>query len=119
MIGLVMDQVVRIAGANDPRQEVFLQLLCQAVVSELTEKLRADLKPEDCRAQFLTAASLYVLAAWAETDDNMNLQHIQVGDLMVKPGSRGSAARCMREHAARLLRPYCADNFSFGGGYDL
>lgn len=115
MTGLVMDQVVRIAGRDDPRQEAFLQLLCQAVTSEMTARLREGLHPEDCRADFVVAAGLYVLAALAETDENLNLQHIQVGDLTVKPGGGENAARCMREQAARLLQPYCADNFSFRG----
>lgn len=115
MISLVMDQVIRIAGVEDPRQEAMLQLLCQAVVSELTAKLRTGLSPENCRADFAVSASLYVLAAWAETDDTVNLQHIQLGDLTVKPGGGESAARCLREHALRLLQPYCADGFSFRG----
>lgn len=115
MNALVMDQVIRIAGVEDPRQEVFLQLFCQAVVSELAAKLRPGLTPEDCRTEFIVAASLYVLAALAETDETVNLQHIQVGDLSIKPGGGENAARCLREQATRLLQPYWADNFSFQG----
>lgn len=115
IITLVTDQAIRLARADDPGQVDLIHMFCMAAVAELAARLRQGLTPENCKTDFVAAACLYALAAVAETDETLNLQHIQLGDMSVKPGGGENTARCLREQAVKILRPYCVDNFSFQG----
>ena len=72
--------------------------------------LRID--PQDCKADFVAAASLYALAALSEMDE---LQEIKAGDLTLRHGSADSAACCLRYQAEVVIKPYLKDRFSFAG----
>ena len=92
-----------------------LELLCRCAESDLRHKLRDGIQPEDCKADFVAAASLLALAALSETDDVAQLEQIQTGDLTLRRGSTDSAACCLRYQAEMIIRPYLKDRFAFLG----
>lgn len=92
-----------------------LRLLCHSAENSLRKKLRDGLTVEDCKADFIAAASLYALAALSELDDLSQMEQIQAGDLTIRRGSRNSAACCLRVQAEALMTPYLKDQFSFRG----
>lgn len=90
-----------------------LPVLCQAAVSSLTRQLRTGLTPEDCKADFVAAASLYALAALSEADETKNLSQLQIGDVTVKRGSGSAAAKCLRKQAELIMYPFVEGNRAF------
>ena len=111
----VYAQAVLLAGQLETVQANVLDTLCTAVTVSLTARLRDGLTPEDCKADFIAAASLYALAALSELDDLSQMEQIQAGDLTIRRGSRNSAACCLRVQAEALMTPYLKDQFSFRG----
>lgn len=111
----VYAQAVLLSGVHESTQEQLLMLLCQAAVGSLTARLREGLSPEDCKADFVAAASLYALAALSETDSLTNLEQLQVGDVTMKRGGSSAACRCLRNQAELMMSPYLKDRFSFMG----
>lgn len=108
-------QAVLLSGIEDARQSALLSLFCQSAVNGLTQRLRDGLSPNDCKADFVAAGALYALAALSETDDIGNMERMQIGDVVIAPGSSGAAARCLRNQAALMMSPYLQENFSFKG----
>ena len=92
-----------------------LAVFCRSAENSLRQKLRDGITPEDCKADFIAAASLLALAALSETDDMAQLEHIQAGDLTLRRGSQDSAACCLRYQAEVLMMPYLKDKFAFMG----
>ena len=92
-----------------------LRLLCHSAENALRKKLRDGLTVEDCKADFIAAASLYALAALSEMDDLSQMEQIQAGDLTIRRGSGNKAACCLRVQAEALMMPYLKDGFSFRG----
>ncbi len=113
----VFAQAALLAGELDERQTDLLSLLCAAATSSLTSRLRDGLTPNDCRADFVAAASLFALAAMNGVDDGVNIAEFKAGDLTVKQnhGSRDAASRCLQHQAELMIMPYLKDNFSFVG----
>ncbi len=110
----VYAQAVLMAGSEVEVQEALLQVFCQSATNSLTAQLREGLTPEDCKADFVAAASLYALAALAEVDELSDFSHIQVGDVTMKRGG-GAATACLRNQARLMMTPYLADDFVFRG----
>ena len=92
-----------------------LDVLCTASVASLTARLRTGLTPEDCKADFIAAASLYALAALNEVGDTDRLEEISAGDLTLRKSSADAAANCLRNQAEIMIVPYLKDRFSFRG----
>lgn len=92
-----------------------LRLLCRSAENSLQQKLRDGITIEDCKADFVAAASLYALAAMSELDDLSQMEQIQAGDLTMRRGSANSAACCLRYQAEMVMMPYMKDRFSFRG----
>ena len=92
-----------------------LDVLCTASVASLTVRLRPGLTPEDCKADFVAAASLYALAALNEVGDTDRLEEISAGDLTLRKSSADAAANCLRNQAEIMITPYLKDRFSFRG----
>ncbi len=92
-----------------------LKVLCRSAENSLRKKLRDGIRPEDCRADFIAAASLLALAALSEMDDVAQMAQIQTGDLTLRRGSTDSAACCLRYQAEVLMTPYLKDKFAFMG----
>lgn len=111
----VYDQALVIAGELDARQSNLLRVLCGACVSSLAARLKRGLRPEDCREEFITAASLYALAALRDSDD---VVEFKAGDLTVKQNTAETSAILSKELARQadlLIGPYLMDRFLFAG----
>ena len=115
LIDQVFAQAVLLSGEITTQQEPMLKILCQAAVTSLTARLRAGLDPDDCRADFIAAASLYALAALSELDEVGNLERMQIGDVTMVRRSKTPASACLRSQAALMMGPYTADRFTFRG----
>ena len=115
LVEQVFAQAVLLAGGVTASREPLLQVLCQAAVNSLAARLRPSLSPEDCKADFIAAASLYALAALSEVDEVTNLERMQIGDVTMVRRSDSTASACLRNQAGLMMGPYLADSFSFRG----
>ena len=111
----VYAQAALLAGELTERQAVILNALCTASAASLSARLREGLKPEDCKADFVAAASLLALAALNGVAEDAAVEQITAGDLTIKKGSRDAAANCLRAQAELMITPYLKDRFSFLG----
>ena len=115
MTDLVFSQAVLLAGPLDEKQTELMKLLCQGAVSALTARLREGLTPEDCRADFVAAASLYALAALNEAAGGEDLKEFRAGDLTVKRSGMDTSSRCLHRQAELIIQPFLKDSFAFLG----
>ena len=106
-------QALVMVGALSPEQDALLRVLCRAAKSTLAARLRSGITPEDCRADFISAGSLFALAALSEGDGSP--ERFTAGELTVQRGSGSAAARCLRRQAELILMPYVRDCFTFLG----
>ncbi len=111
----VYAQATLMAPEQEPRQQELLRLLCESVTSALTLRLRDNLTPEDCRADFVAAASLYALAALGTAADGENPEQFQVGDVTIRCRSADTASRCLFKQAELIIAPYLKQSFCFQG----
>lgn len=113
----VFAQAALLAGELDGRQTALLELLCGGAASALASRLRDGLTPEDCKADFIAAASLYALAALGDADAQIQVEEFRAGDLTVRQGGgrRDAASRCLQRQAEMMILPYLKDRFSFLG----
>ena len=113
----VLAQALLLAGELTQRQQLVLEALCTATTASLSARLREGLTPEDCKADFVAAASLLALAALASVAEDMPVEQITVGDFSVRKGgsSHDAASNCLRSQAELMIAPYLKDNFSFLG----
>ena len=109
----VYSQAVLVSGIDATEQEMLLTVLCQSSVSGLTAQLRDGLTPDDCKADFVAAASLYALAALAEIDPLQRVDRIQIGDVTLKRGGSTAASACLRHQADMMMAPFRKDQFCF------
>lgn len=112
MIQQVFAQTALLAGQLETGQTELLMLLCQAAVTSLKARLKKGVTVEDCREDFLMAASLYALAAMRETDTAP--EEFKAGDLTIRKGS-GTRADRLRRHAEQIIRPWVMDDIAFLG----
>lgn len=115
MIEQVVAKAKLLSGVTEQQQVELLQLFCQAAVTFLTARLRDGVTAADCTTAFIASASLFAVAAFTEADPMTNCQQIQLGDVTVRPGDSSAAAKCMRNQAEMMMKPYCKDGFSFRG----
>ena len=113
----VFAQAALLAGEMDVRQTELLKVLCNASAASLTARLKDGLTPEDCKADFIAAASLYALAALGSAEEETSIEEFKAGDLTVKQGTtaKDAASRCLERQADMLILPYLKDRFSFVG----
>ena len=113
----VFAQAALLAGELDGRQMALLEMLCGAAASSLASRLREGLEPEDCKADFIAAASLYALAALGSVGQDVSVEEFKAGDLTIKQssGSRDAASRCLERQAEMIIHPYLKDRFAFMG----
>lgn len=109
----VFAQAALLAGELDAEQVNMLDALCGASTVSLAARLRDGLRPEDCRADFIAAASLFALAAMNGVSAGMQLEQIVAGDLTVRRGSADAASRCLYSQAELVIAPYLKDRFAF------
>lgn len=111
----VFAQAVLLAGELDGQQTDLLNILCAAATASLTARLKEGITPEDCKADFVAAASLLALASLNGTDSAEQLEEFKAGDLTVKRGSKDAASRCLQRQAEMMITPYLKDRFAFQG----
>ena len=111
----VFAQSLLLAGSVTEQQKHMLDMLCTATAASLEARLRDGLTAEDCKADFIAAASLYALAALNEVGDTDRLEEISAGDLTLRKNSADAAANCLRNQAQIMIVPYLKDRFSFQG----
>ena len=99
----------------EERDLAMLELLCRASELALKAKLRPDITPADCIADFIAAASLFAVAAMSELDEIAQMEQITAGDLTLRRKSTDAAACCLRYQAELLMAPYMLDDFAFVG----
>ena len=113
----VLANALLLAGDVTQQQVRVLEVLCEACTSSLKSRLREGLTPEDCKADFIAAASLMALAALAGASGSSAGEQITAGDFTVKKGavSYDAASNCLRNQAELMIAPYLKDRFSFRG----
>lgn len=111
----VYAQACLLAGNLESREQELLLLLSQGAVSSLTVRLREGLTPEDCRADFVAAASLFTLAAISQVSKDADMGEVKLGDVTMKRRDTDAASRCLFNQAELIISPYLADRFSFKG----
>ncbi len=113
----VYAQALLLAGDLEQRQCQLLQVLCRAATSSLEDRLRDGITLEDCKADFIAAASLYALAALGSVDETARVEEFQAGDLTVRQSRSGrdAASNCLRRQADMMILPYINDRFTFQG----
>lgn len=111
----VLAQALLLAGELDDQQMELLGVLCTASTASLAARLREGLTPQDCKADFVAAASLFALAAMSSVDDMDQLQQFKIGDVTLHRGSKDAASNCLRSQAELMIAPYLKDCFSFRG----
>ena len=111
----VYAQAALLAGELEEKQQELLRVLCLVSSSSLAARLRTGLTVEDCKAEFIAAASLYALASLNNAAENV--AEFKAGDLTVKKGTTGkdAASRCLLRQAEMILAPFMQDGFLFQG----
>ncbi len=105
-----------LAGELEESQRDILLALCTAVTASLTARLREGLRPEDCRADFVAAASLLALAELNAVRDGAALEQITAGDLTLRKRTAADpASNVLRSQAQMMISPYLKDSFCFRG----
>lgn len=113
----VFAQAALLAGQLDARQMDMLNALCTASTVSLAARLKEGLSPDDCKADFIAAASLFALASLNGANDMDQVGQFKAGDLTMSmtQGSRDAASNCLRNQAELMIAPYLKDRFSFRG----
>ena len=111
----VYAQAALLAGQLEERQDALLQLLCERTTASLTTRLRQGLTPQDCKADFVAAASLFALAALNGVTEESQIRQFSIGDLTVNRLDADAASRCLRNQAELMIAPYLKDRFCFRG----
>ena len=111
----VYSQAVLVSGIDAKQQEMLLTVLCQSAVSGLRNQLRSGITPEDCKADFVAAASLFALAALESALEGSVGEEFRAGDLTVKRSGGSAASNCLFNQAELVIAPYLEDRFAFLG----
>ena len=111
----VFAQAVLLAGELNERQTRLLQVLCRGACSNLAARLREGITPEDCRADFVAAASLYALAALNEAGQEDTLEEFRAGDLTIRRNTADTPSKCLHRQAELIIMPFLQDAFAFRG----
>ena len=110
----VYAQAALLAGELDETQAALLDALCGASTVSLAARLRTGLSPEDCKADFIAAASLFALSAMNEVERG-GVEQVVAGDLTLRRSGTDAASRCLHTQAWLMIAPYLKDRFSFVG----
>lgn len=111
----VFAQAALLAGELTDEQLHMLDALCGASTVSLAARLREGLSPEDLKADFIAAASLFALAALNTVTADKDMEQITAGDLTIRPRHSDAASKCLYNQAELMIAPYLKDRFSFRG----
>ena len=117
LIDQIHAQALLLAGELTQRQAHVLAALCHGAASSLESRLRDGLTPDDCKADFIAAASLLALAAMNSVTGEESAEQISVGDFSVRTSKtkNDAASNCLRAQAELMIAPYLKDRFAFLG----
>ena len=117
LIEQIQAQALLLAGDLTDQQGQILAALCHAAASSLESRLRDGLTADDCKADFIAAASLLALGAMSSVTGEENAEQISVGDFSVRTSkNKGDAAsNCLKAQAELMIAPYLKDRFTFLG----
>lgn len=112
----VYAQALVLAGSLEEERKPLLMALCTAATGILSAQLREGLTPEDCKADFVAAASLLALANFNGACQG-EPSEFRVGEVTLKRDtqSRDTASNCLRHQAELMISPYLKDRFAFLG----
>ncbi|MBP3478778.1 MAG: hypothetical protein J6K03_04750 [Oscillospiraceae bacterium] len=99
----------------EEKDYAMLELLSRSAEVSLKAKLRPGIQVRDCIADFVAAASLFVVAAMSELDEVSQMEQITAGDLTMRRKSGNAAGCCLRYQAELMMMPYMRDPFAFVG----
>lgn len=108
----VYAQACLLADALDEKEQQLLRILSRSAVSHLTARLRDGLTPEDLKADFIAAASLFALASLSSA---AQVGEMKLGDVTIKRSGADAASQCLHNQAALIMAPYVKDSFCFLG----
>ena len=111
----VFAQAVLLAGELGDQETDLLQALCAAAAATLASRLKKGITPEDCKADFIAAASLFALSALESAAAGGSVEEFRAGDLTVKRSGASAASNCLRNQAELVILPYLEDRFAFLG----
>ena len=113
----IQAQAMLLAGELTDQQTQVLAALCYGAAATLEKRLRDGLTADDCKADFIAAASLLALAAMNSVTGEETAEQISVGDFSVRTSkNKGDAAsNCLRAQAELMIAPYLKDRFTFLG----
>ncbi len=111
----VFAHAVLLAGELNGHETDMLNALCAASASSLEARLKKGIRPGDCKADFIAAASLYALSALGSVNSMEQVAEFRAGDLTVKKGGASAASNCLRNQADMVIAPYLEDRFAFLG----
>ena len=117
LIEQIRAQAMLLAGELTEQQVQVLSALCYGAASSLEKRLRDGLQPDDCKADFIAAASLLALAAMNSVSGEESAEQITVGDFAVRTSGKknDAASNCLRAQAELMIAPYLKDRFTFLG----
>jgi hypothetical protein len=113
--GLVYTQALLMLPDLLAENRTILEAVCRAASVALAARLRSNLTPEDCREDFVMAASMYAVAAMSEITDVGQLEQVTAGDLTLRKANGSLAANCLRMQADMLMAPYVKTSVAFMG----
>ena len=111
----VFAQATLLTGNLEGKQQELLRILCAAATAGLRSRLKEELTPEDCRTEFVTAASMIALAQLQQTIHEEELEEFRAGDLTVKHSKANVNFGSLRQQAEQLMLPFLKDGFVFRG----
>lgn len=117
LIEQIQAQALLLAGDLTDQQVQILSALCYGAASSLEKRLREGLTPDDCKADFIAAASLLALAGMNSVTGEESAEQITVGDFSVRTSKskHDAASNCLRAQAELMIAPYLKDRFTFLG----
>ena len=111
----VYAQALLLAGPVETAQSQALEQLCAGVTAALTQRLRVGITPEDCKADFIAAGSLYALAMLSCAGVCGDAVEMKAGDLSFRRRDGDAAANALRSQAELIIAPYLQDRVAFLG----
>lgn len=115
MTELVFTQALLMAPDLPADQQQMLRELCRAAVMLLERRLRDNLTVKNCHNEFVSAASMYALAALSEVNDMSQFEQITAGDLTLRRAEGSLGANCLRTQADMLMAPFVKLGVAFLG----
>lgn len=115
------EEILRLASAiarPSEDEEALLEALCTAAETEITQRLREDVTPEQCGSVFFCAAGLLAAAGLLPCREYGGVEQFTAGEVSLRKGGGRACetAAAMRRQAAAMMAPYWRDDgFVFRG----